>query len=217
MLTTYLELVNNVLIRLRETTVSSVGDTPYSSLIGVLVNDAKREIEDAYQWSALESTIVLPTVAGQREYTLTGSGRRFRVADVLNNTEDISMQQADGTWIDRQYYLADVQNAAPIYYNFKGLDSNGDTSVELWPQPDAVYSLRFNLYIPTETLVNNADTVKVPEHLIQMLAYANAVAERGEDGGQSFSELYQKYRLALADAITLEANRYDEQVIWTDS
>lgn len=216
MLTTYLDLVNNVLIRLRETTVSSVGDTPYSSLIGVLVNDAKREIEDAYQWSALESTIVLPTVAGQREYTLTGSGRRFRVADVLNNTEDIFMQQADGTWINRQYYLADVQNAAPIYYNFVGLDSNGDTSVELWPQPDAVYSLRFNLYIPQADLSNNADTVKVPHHLVQMLAYANAVAERGEDGGQSFSELYQKYRLALADAISLESNRYDEQVTWTD-
>lgn len=216
MLTTYLDLVNNVLIRLRETTVSSVGDTPYSSLIGVLVNDAKREIEDAYQWSALESTIVLPTVAGQREYTLTGSGRRFRVADVLNNTEDIFMQQADGTWIDRQYYLADVQNAAPIYYNFVGLDSNGDTSVELWPQPDAVYSLRFNLYIPQADLANNADTVKVPHHLVQMLAHANAVAERGEDGGQSFSELYQKYRLALADAIALESNRYDEQVTWTD-
>lgn len=216
MLTTYLDLVNNVLIRLRETTVSSVGDTPYSSLIGVLVNDAKREIEDAYQWSALESTIVLPTVAGQREYTLTGSGRRFRVADVLNNTEDIFMQQADGTWIDRQYYLADVQNAAPIYYNFVGLDSNGDTSVELWPQPDAVYSLRFNLYIPQADLANNADTVKVPPHLVQMLAHANAVAERGEDGGQSFSELYQKYRLSLADAIALESNRYDEQVTWTD-
>jgi hypothetical protein len=217
MLTTYLDLVNNVLIRLRETTVSSVGDTPYSSLIGVLVNDAKREIEDAYQWSALESTIVLPTVAGQREYTLTGSGRRFRVADVLNNTEDIFMQQADGTWINRQYYLADVQNAAPIYYNFVGLDSNGDTSVELWPQPDAVYSLRFNLYIPQADLVNNADTVKVPPHLVQMLAHANAVAERGEDGGQSFSELYQKYRLSLADAIALESNRYDEQVTWMGS
>jgi len=49
-----------------------------------------------------------------------------------------------------------------------------------------------------------------------MLAHANAVAERGEDGGQSFSELYQKYRLSLADAIALESNRYDEQVTWTD-
>ena len=40
MATTYLQLVNNVLIRLREQEVSSVGDTVYSSLIGVLVNDA---------------------------------------------------------------------------------------------------------------------------------------------------------------------------------
>ena len=217
MLTTYLDLVNNVLIRLRETVVSSVGDTPYSSLIGVLVNDAKREIEDAYQWNALESTIVVPTVAGQREYTLTGSGRRFRVDSILNDTEDVPMNQVDGAWLDRQYYLAEVQNAAPIYYNFKGMDSNGDTKVELWPQPDAVYSLRFNLFIPQPDLVNNADTIKVPAHLVQMLAYANAVAERGEDGGQSFSELYQKYRLALADAIALEANRYDEQVTWAEA
>ena len=217
MLTTYLDLVNNVLIRLRETTVSSVGDTPYSSLIGVLVNDAKREIEDAYQWNALESTIVVPTVAGQREYTLTGSGRRFRVDSILNDTEDVPMNQVDGAWLDRQYYLAEVQNAAPIYYNFKGMDNNGDTKVELWPQPDAVYSLRFNLFIPQPDLVNNADTLKVPAHLVQMLAYANAVAERGEDGGQSFSELYQKYRLALADAIALEANRYDEQVTWAEA
>lgn len=217
MLTTYLDLVNNVLIRLRETVVSSVGDTPYSSLIGVLVNDAKREIEDAYQWNALESTIVVPTVAGQREYTLTGSGRRFRVDSILNDTEDVPMNQVDGAWLDRQYYLAEVQNAAPIYYNFKGMDNNGDTKVELWPQPDAVYSLRFNLYIPQPDLVNNADTIKVPAHLVQMLAYANAVAERGEDGGQSFSELYQKYRLALADAIALEANRYDEQVTWMEA
>lgn len=217
MLTTYLDLVNNVLIRLRETVVSSVGDTPYSSLIGVLVNDAKREIEDAYQWNALESTIVVPTVAGQREYTLTGSGRRFRVDSILNDTEDVPMNQVDGAWLDRQYYLAEVQNAAPIYYNFKGMDNNGDTKVELWPQPDAVYSLRFNLFIPQPDLVNNADTIKVPAHLVQMLAYANAVAERGEDGGQSFSELYQKYRLALADAIALEANRYDEQVTWMEA
>ena len=217
MLKTYLELVNNVLIRLREPAVSSIGDTPYSSLIGVLVNDAKREVEDAYSWNALDSLIPIATVAGQREYTLTGSGDRFRVASVLNDTEDIPMAQADGNWIDRQYYLADVQNAAPIYYNFKGIDSNGDTKVELWPQPDKVYNLRFSMWIPQTDLVNDADTVKVPPHLVQMLAYANAVAERGEDGGQSFAELYQKYRLSLADAIALEANRYDEQVLWTEA
>lgn len=217
MLKTYLELVNNVLIRLREPAVSSIGDTPYSSLIGVLVNDAKREVEDAYSWNALETMIPVATVAGQREYTLTGSGDRFRVGSVLNDTENIEMTQADGNWIDKQYFLATVQNAAPVYYNFKGMDTNGDTKVEVWPQPDKVYDLRFNFWVPQTDLVNNADPVLVPPHLIQMLAYANAVAERGEDGGQSFAEMYQRYRLALADAISLESNRYDEQSVWTDA
>ena len=45
MATTYLQLVNDVLTRLREATVTNVSDTDYSSLIGKLVNDAKREVE----------------------------------------------------------------------------------------------------------------------------------------------------------------------------
>lgn len=214
MSTTYLQLVNNVLIRLRENEVSSVGDTPYSSLIGVFVNDAKREVEDATSWQALNQVIVVPTVSGTRNYTLTGSGQRFKTNQVLNDTEDTEMRQAPGNWIDRQYYLAEVQNAAPIYYNYSGVDSNGDTQVDVWPQPDGVYSLRFDLNVPQLDLSANSDTVKVPVHLVQLLAYAKAVAERGEDGGMNFSEIYQQYRLALADAIALERNRYGEDVIW---
>lgn len=214
MLKTYLQLVNNVLTRLREPEVSSVGDTEYSKLIGIFVNDAKREIEDAYKWSSLEKTIIVPTVANQREYTLTGSGRRFNVDNILNDTEDVMMQQVSGDFMDRQYFLSEVQTAAPIYYNFSGMDNNGDTLVEVWPSPDSVYQLRFMLYVPTEDLELSADTVRIPSHLVQMLAHAKAVAERGEDGGQSFAELYQMYRLALADAIALESNRYDEQVTW---
>ena len=43
---TYLELINDVLIRLRETTVAANGETTYSTLIGKFVNDAKRQVED---------------------------------------------------------------------------------------------------------------------------------------------------------------------------
>ena len=93
MAATYLQLVNNVLVRLRENEVSSVSDTPYSSLISVFVNDAKREVENATMWQALNQTIVLSTVAGQRNYTLTGSGQRFRTHQVLNDTEDIEVRQ----------------------------------------------------------------------------------------------------------------------------
>ncbi len=213
MATTYLQLVNNVLVRLRETEVSSVGDTPYSSLIGVFVNDAKREIEDAHEWNVLTQTIVLSTVAGTRNYTLTGSGQRFRTVDVLNDTEDVPMRQVPTNWINRQYYLGTTQNAAPVYYNYNGI-SGDDTQVDVWPQPDGVYSLRFELVIPQADLSADADALLVPHHLVQMLAYAKAVGERGEDGGSTFSEIYQQYRLALADAVAIERNRYDEETTW---
>lgn len=213
MATTYLQLVNNVLVRLRETEVSSVGDTPYSSLIGVFVNDAKREIEDAHEWNVLTQTIVLSTVAGTRNYTLTGSGQRFRTVDVLNDTEDVPMRQVPTNWMNRQYYLGTTQNAAPVYYNYNGI-SGDDTQVDVWPQPDNVYSLRFELVSPQADLSANADALLVPHHLVQMLAYAKAVGERGEDGGSTFSEIYQQYRLALADAVAIERNRYDEETTW---
>ena len=215
MATTYLQLVNNVLVRLRETEVSSVSDTPYSSLIGVFVNDAKREIEDAHDWNVLTQTIVLPTVASTRNYTLTGSGQRFRTVDVLNDTEDVPMRAVPTNWMNRQYYLGTTQNAAPVYYNYNGI-SGDDTQVDVWPQPDGVYSLRFELVIPQADLTADADALLVPHHLVQMLAYAKAVGERGEDGGSSFSEIYQQYRLALADAVAIERNRYDEETTWVD-
>lgn len=212
--TTYLQLVNNVLIRLRENEVSSVEDTPYSSLIGVLVNDAKREVENATAWQALNQTIVVPTVSGTRNYTLTGSGERFRVNQVLNDTQDVEVRQAPANWLDRQYYMGTVQESVPTYYSFNGVDSNGDTKVDVYPKPDGVYSLRFDLNIPQEDLVNNNDTITVPAHLVQLLTYAKAIAERGEDGGTAFNEIYQQYRLALADTIALERNRYNEDVTW---
>ena len=214
MATTYLQLVNNVLIRLRENEVSSVSDTPYSSLIGVLINDAKREVENATMWQINNNTIVIPTVAGQRNYTLTGSGQRFRVHQVLNDTDDIELRQAPANWIDKQYYLATVQNASPCYYNFNGVDASGDTKVDLWPRPDGVYQLRFDLNIPQADLSANSDIITVPAHLVQLLAYAKAIGERGEDGGTTFNEVYQQYRLALADEIAIERNRYGEDVVW---
>lgn len=215
MASTYLQLVNNVLTRLRETEVSSVEDTPYSSLIGVFVNDAKREVEDAYEWNALATTIIIPTVPGQRNYTLTGSGERFKTEDVINDTEDVPMRQAAQTWLNRQYYIGTVQDAAPCYYSYNGATPSGDTKVDLWPQPDAVYQIRFELIVPQADLVSNGDNLIVPAHLVQLLAYAKAVGERGEDGGSAFGEVYQQYRLALADAVAIERNRYDDQVVWT--
>jgi len=70
---TYLDVVNTVLRRLREPVVSSVNDTDYSAMLGVFVNDAKREVEDAYDWNALSTTLTAVTTADVFNYVLVGS------------------------------------------------------------------------------------------------------------------------------------------------
>ena len=212
---TYLDVVNNVLRRLREPAVTSVNDTDYSAMIGVLVNDAKREVEDAYDWNALTDTLTAVTSDAVFNYVLVGSRTRFRVMDVLNDTSDFALRYAPSTWMNRQYLLTDSQKGEPLYYNFNGVDTNGDTQVDLFPIPDGVYNVRFNLVIPQADLVTDNTRVLVPDHLVALLAYSKAIAERGEDSGVMSSEAYQMYRLALADAVAIERNHYNEEMVWS--
>lgn len=213
---TYLDMVNNVLTRLREPTVSSVQDNSYSKLIGVYINDAKREVEDAYDWNSLTNTLTAVTTESVFNYILTGSGTRFRVIDVLNDSQDFQLKYAPTTWMDRQFLIVDNNHGVPSYYNFNGVDANGDTQVDLFPIPNGTYTIRFNLIIPQTDLVLDSDKVLVPSHLVCLLAYAKAIAERGEDSGILSSEAYQLYRLALADYVAIERNRYLEEVVWVN-
>lgn len=211
---TYLDVVNNVLRRLREPTVTSVNDTEYSAMIGVFVNDAKREVEDAYDWNALSDTLTAVTSNAVFNYVLVGSKTRFRVIDVLNDTKDFQLKYAPTAWMNRQYLITDTQKGVPTYYNFNGVDTNGDTQVDLYPIPDGAYNIRFNLTIPQADLSADNDRILVPDHLVSMLAHSKAIAERGEDSGLVSSEAYQMYRLALADAVAIERNHYKEETIW---
>lgn len=211
---TYVDVVNNVLTRLREPVVTSVNDSTYAKLIGVLVNDAKREVEDAYDWNALDSTVTVTTVAGTYNYTLVNSKTRFRVIDILNDTSNLVLQYAPTNWMNQQFLLTTPSTGSPYYYNFRGVDSNGDTKVDLFPIPDNAYILKFNLTIPQANLTSDSTVVQVPDHLVAQLAYAKAIAERGEDAGISSIEAYSIYRSSLADAIAIESNHYFEEVEW---
>lgn len=211
----YIQLVNEVLVRLRESEVSSVTDNAYSKMIGKFVNDAKRNVEDAYNWNSLYDTLTAVTGADIFNYVLVGSGQRFRVIDVLNDTSDIEVYGASTTWMNQKFLLNSTQKGSPQYYNFNGTDSNGDTQVDLFPIPDGVYNIRFNIVLPQPLLSNNADILKVPYEPVIFLAYAKALAERGEDGGLASSEAYGLYKQSLADAIALESGRYGEESSWS--
>jgi hypothetical protein len=212
---TYLELVNDVLVRLRENEVTSVNDTSYSKLISKFINDAKRQVEDAYNWNALSETITVSTTANLFNYVLTDAGIRFRVFDVLNDSSNWFLNNAATQEMDALFLVNTPEYGSPRYYNFNGVDSNGDTQVDLYPIPDANYIVNFNVIKPQAQLSLNSDQIKVPDEPVIFLAYAKALAERGEDGGLSSSEAYALYQTSLADHVSIEGNKYPDEFTWT--
>ena len=211
----YLDLVNDVLVRLRENEVSAITDTPYSKLIAKFVNDAKRTVEDAYNWNALTETLTATTSNSLFNYVMVGAGTRFRVLDVVNQENNDFLTYASSHEMN-EWFLnqGTVESGPPQYYNFNGVDSNGDTQVDLFPVPDGVYNIFFNIIKPQAPLSSNSDVIKIPSEPVIFLAYAKALAERGEDAGMASSEAYQLYQQSLADHIAIESNRYPEELVW---
>jgi hypothetical protein len=207
---TYLELVNDVLVRLRESTVSTVGETTYSSLIGKFVNDAKRQIEDTYTWNVLNQTVTVTTTANTSSYSLTGTGQKFRIAEALNTTSNIVLSNIAVSDMNRKLNFGTPVQGVPTEYCFNGSDSNGDTKVDLYPVPNGVYTLKFDVTIPQANLTADGTSVKVLDYLVAQSAYARALIERGEDGGTNSNEAYALFRGMLSDAIAMESTRYPE-------
>lgn len=210
----YLELTNDVLIRLREPEASSVSDNAYVKLIARYVNDSKRQVEDAYNWNALSETLSAVTASDIFSYVLEGTGQRFRVIDVLNDTSNYVMRNATTRWMNDMFLIANPAKGAPMYYNFNGTDTNGDTLIDVFPIPNGVYNLRFNVIRPQVELASNSDKLLVPHEPVILGALARAQAERGEDGGVQSAETYALYKQSLADAISLESARYVEEECW---
>ncbi|TXH51572.1 MAG: hypothetical protein E6Q97_18125 [Desulfurellales bacterium] len=210
---TYLEAVNEILLRLRENQVSTVSETAYSQLIGKFCNDAKRQVEDAWNWDALSTTITLNTVAGTTNYVVTGSGIRQRDITVNDSSNQAMLRNVPIQWILNQQQLSTVQSGSPVYFAWNGTDGT-DSNVEIYPTPDGAYSLKFNMVVPQVNLTADSDTITVPSEPVIMGAYARALAERGEDGGLASSEAYGLFKSILADYIALESNRFIENDVF---
>ena len=214
----YVNLVNKVLLRLRETPVSTVqgsgNSNAYARLIGEFINESKSQVEAAWDWSALRSTLTASTTSGAFNYELQGSRNSFKVLDVINDTDDIEMQYRDASWFNREFLTATPQTGSPLFYNFNGVSADGDTQVDIYPIPDGVYTIRFNVTLRNVPLSADADELAIPSRPVILLATAMAIEERGEDGGQQSINAYAAAKSALADEIALDAARHPEDTLW---
>jgi hypothetical protein len=215
MATTYLDLVNSVLVRLREKQVTTVNQTPYSTLVGAFVNDAKREVEDAWNWDVLRNTFSFNTTQGTVSYSLSGAGDKARIIVAYNDTHDVFLDYRPSAYFTQQLLFVSPQEGPPAYYNPNGVDTNGDMIVDVLPVPDStVYTCRFDLVVPELELTTDSSQTKLPKNPIVLLAWAKAIEERGEDGGVGVSSQYAVAKQALGDAIAIEAGRRPDEINW---
>lgn len=215
MSTTYLNIVNEVLRRLREDEVASVTQNTYSKMVGDFVNDAKRIVEDSHDWSTLRTTVVVPTVADTTEYSLTNAGERVKIYSVINDTSNLFMRYESPNWFNNAYYISGEVTGTPDSYTFSGVDSNSDTKVRVYPKPSGVFSLRFDLISREAELSGDADTTVLPKNAIVHNAVALLARERGETGGTTAQDYFLIADKHLSDAIALDAYKNPEEFIYT--
>jgi len=204
---TYLDLINAILRRLRETVVTTASETDYSALIGELINDAKKTVENSHEWTSQRSTISFPTVVGQSLYSLTGAKINSLVKRGMNDTTNQYLVQRNAIYFEQETILATAASGSPTDFFIDGVDTNGALRVSVHPTPSAIETLKFVCVIPQEKLEADATTILVPDNPVIQLAYAMALRERGETGGQSAAEQFIVAQGALADAIAIDANR----------
>lgn len=87
-----LTMVNNILRRLREDTVTSVADNAYSQLIAIWINDAIRDVGEAYDWNSLHHVVNVDTIAGITDYDLSAllsAGGNLTTNDRATSTDSM--------------------------------------------------------------------------------------------------------------------------------
>ena len=209
---TYIQIVNSVLVRLREEQVEAINENEYSSLIGQLVNIAKRDVENAFNWEALRKTVHLITEADTFHYELLDTTTDARTLDVYNASNRNWMNSKPTEWMDAVFAPDEVTKGSPQVYSWNGITSNGNLEVDIYPIPDKIERLRFNMTCPQKDLVLEGDELYVSSMLVIENALARAIEERGEDGGSSNQQL--RYQSLLADSISMESSRKPMETIW---
>jgi len=219
---TYLNIMNSVLRRLREEEVTTVNQNTYSKMAGDFINDAKTMVEQAADWSGLRDNTTVFVTADDNVYSLTGSGDDVKVMSAFNSTSRIELGYQTKDWFNNEKYVNKTLLIAakggltgqPQYYTFDGLDSDGNTQIQLYPMPDASYQVVFQLVKRQAELVNNDDKLLVPSQPVIHLAVALLARERGETGGTSTAEYFAIADKYLSDAIAIDAAKHPEEMIF---
>lgn len=211
----YLDIVNSVLRRIREEPVSSLYENQQSSVVSVLINDAKNHVENAHDWTALRQDIRITTQAGVAVYPLPNTKNRATIKDVRNVTSSYMVRQVPAKYVREQQLVSNSPaESQPRYWASEGVDASGDTTVRLWPVPDGIYNIDVFCVVRTSDLEEEGDTVVVPHQPIVLLSTALSAQERGGVDSTETSFYFQQAQKSLGEFIMFDAGLNPDEMVW---
>lgn len=225
----YKDLVNTILRRLREDEVGTVSENHYSKLVGAFVNDAKKAVEDAWQWQSLQEVVTVTTEAGIASYDLedyvtdsfnnsiSDRARLWIDLDtgypvVLCTTSDkekgLPVVEFSNSVVTRAVASNDSETDEPceVYFtnNATADESKSSIRVNFYPVPDGTYTYKIYLVNAQPEVTSDTTDIRVPAQPVIQLAYLYCLYERGEEVGEMLNLTATKADESLANAISLD-------------
>ena len=220
MATTYLQAINQVLVKIGEEQVGAAATSiteVYELLVGSFVNDIKEQIEDAHNWRALRQTVNVTIPANSQSATITEADERSRlvriyqqnqpgpiplVFDITDPVDPDPLQEMDlAELIYRDTVDPDVRQE-PTYF---ALDNSSGNVLDLfvWPRPSADTTIQVTLIIPQPRFepTDLSEVIRIPIRPLIVGATWYALEERGEELGTNGLFNEQRFQDALNAAI----------------
>ena len=211
---TYLQLINKVLVALREDTVAGITE-PYSALIGQFVNEAKAHVEDAAPWRCLRTEVSFAAAANTATVVLTGTNDRSYL--MLTPTGEELAFRTDAGYegaievlpIERLRQLKLTSDATDTNEpSFVAFTSDGTNLVaHFWPVPDATYNYKAVFVVPQDELDEKTDTLTIPWRPVVAQAIFYAMDERGSEFSGRLESVQAKAARSLQEAILADLSQ----------
>lgn len=215
---TQLAIVNDVLRRLRETTVSTVAATDYSKLIASFVNDAKEDLEDMWFWTVNETEIDTSILgdSSTREYDLTATNdrsfliraERDKIPMAYDITTSENAQLHDIPLKELREFRSTSRSiddtlSQPVNFALKPDTDGRGWSIELVQASSSARTWRTYWYAPQAELeidgTDNTTEILLPKRPIMLMALYYAQYERGtaQPGGKEESMAHRAAAAAM--------------------
>ena len=215
---TFLQITNEVLKRLREDTCTTTNDTEYTKLIANLVNVAKRQVENAWNWIVLRHDASVSCTSAATEYSISNTNEYSRIIQAYNVTKKCPVLPVSWEKAMDLEYGTDSQGTGTIEgYRISGRDSaTGVLKFKVYPRPQAGdnQNILFQCCTPTQYVTSDATPVAVPGDIVINAGYMLAVAERGDDGGLNVQNATDMYKASLGDAVSIEESLNKGETTW---